>query len=101
MEHLFGWGDDDFGKSFAILIQHGAILALLTIYLGRLWALAKEMFTQWPAARFVNGVLSAFLQAAVVGAIACHLLKSYLFDFRNFCNDLIIGGCVLLLDDCS
>jgi undecaprenyl-diphosphatase len=40
MEHLFGWGDDSFGKSFAILIQLGAILALLSIYFGRLWALA-------------------------------------------------------------
>ena len=32
IEHLFGWGDDAFGKSFAVLIQLGAILALLTIY---------------------------------------------------------------------
>ena len=32
MEHLFCWGDDAFGKSFAVLIQLGAILALLTIY---------------------------------------------------------------------
>ena len=44
MEHLFGWGDDAFGKSFAVLIQLGAILALLTIY-WRIWALTKEMFT--------------------------------------------------------
>ena len=69
MEHLFGWGDDAFGKSFAVLIQLGAILALLTIYFGRLWALAKAMFTQWEAARFVIGVLLAFLPAAVVGAL--------------------------------
>ena len=32
MEHFLGWGDDSFGKSFAILIQLGAILALLTIF---------------------------------------------------------------------
>ena len=30
MEHFLGWGDDSFGKSFAILIQLGAILALLS-----------------------------------------------------------------------
>src|SRR4249920_4038448 len=80
MEHLFGWGDDAFGKSFAILIQLGAILALLTIYFGRLWALAKAMFTQWAAARFVIGVLLAFLPAAIVGALAYRVIKSYLFD---------------------
>jgi undecaprenyl-diphosphatase len=99
MEHLFGWGDDDFGKSFAILIQLGAILALLTIYFGRLWALAKEMFTRWAAARFVIGVLVAFLPAAVVGALAYHVIKSYLFDVRIVCVMLILGGFVLLWVD--
>ncbi len=44
MQHLIGWGDDAFSKSFAILIQLGAILALLTIYFSRLWTLARTMF---------------------------------------------------------
>src|SRR5690348_1237854 len=99
MEHMFGWGDDAFGKSFAILIQLGAILALLTIYFGRLWVLAKGMFTQWAAARFVIGVLLAFLPAAVVGALAYHIIKSYLFDVRIVCVSLIIGGFILLWVD--
>ena len=99
MEHVFGWGDDDFGKSFAILIQLGAILALLTIYFGRIWSLTKEMFTQWAAARFVIGVLLAFLPAAVVGALAYHVIKSYLFDIRIVCISLIVGGFVLLWVD--
>src|SRR6201993_2768374 len=72
MEKLLGWGDDAFGKSFAILIQLGAILALLSIYFGRLWALTKAMFTEWAAARFIIGVLIAFLPAAVIGALAYH-----------------------------
>jgi undecaprenyl-diphosphatase len=99
LEHVFGWGDDDFGKSFAILIQLGAILALLTIYFGRIWALTKEMFTQWAAARFVIGVLLAFLPAAIVGALAYHVIKSYLFDVRVVCISLIVGGFVLLWVD--
>ena len=99
IEHLFGWGDDAFGKSFAILIQLGAILALLSIYFGRLWALAKAMFTQWEAARFVIGVLLAFLPAAVVGALAYRVIKSYLFDVRVVCISLVIGGLILLWVD--
>jgi undecaprenyl-diphosphatase len=99
LEHVFGWGEDDFGKSFAILIQLGAILALLTIYFGRIWALTKEMFTQWAAARFVIGVLLAFLPAAVVGALAYQVIKSYLFDIRIVCISLIVGGFVLLWVD--
>lgn len=99
MEHFFGWGDDAFGKSFAILIQLGAILALLTIYFGRIWALAGAMFTQWAAARFVIGVLLAFLPAAVIGALAHGFIKEKLFDVRIVCMMFIVGGFVLLWVD--
>ncbi len=96
MERVLGWGDDAFGKSFAILIQLGAILALLTIYFGRIWAIARHMFTDWAAARFVIGVLLAFLPAAVLGALSYHIIKTYLFDIRVVCISLILGGFVLL-----
>jgi undecaprenyl-diphosphatase len=99
MEHFLGWGDDSFGKSFAILIQLGAILALLTIYFGRIWAVATNMFTQWDAARFVIGVLIAFLPAAVIGALAYPFIKSHLFDVRVVCTMFIVGGFLLLLVD--
>ena len=99
MERILGWGDDAFGKSFAILIQLGAILALLSIYFGRLWNLARNMFTDWAAARFVIGVLLAFLPAAVVGALAYPIIKTYLFDVRIVCVALIVGGFVLLWID--
>src|SRR5512141_224377 len=99
MEHFLGWGDVSFGKSFAILIQLGAILALLTIYFGRIWSLATNMFTQWAAARFIIGVLLAFLPAAVVGAFAYPIIKAYLFDVRIVCVALIVGGFILLWID--
>jgi undecaprenyl-diphosphatase len=96
MEHFLGWGDDSFGKSFAILIQLGAILALLTIYFGRILSLATHMFSDWDAARFVIGVLVAFLPAAVIGALAGTYVKAHLFDVRIVCVMFIIGGFVLL-----
>jgi len=99
MEHFLGWGDAAFGKSFAILIQLGAILALLSIYFGRLWNLARNMFTDRAAARFVIGVLLAFLPAAVVGALAYPIIKAYLFDVRVVCIALIVGGFILLWVD--
>ncbi|MDO8875524.1 MAG: undecaprenyl-diphosphate phosphatase [Pseudolabrys sp.] len=99
MQHLIGWGDNAFSKSFAILIQLGAIMALLTIYFGRLWTLARTMFVEWQAARFVIGILLAFLPAAVIGALAGSYIKSYLFDVRIVCVMLILGGFVLLWVD--
>jgi len=99
MEHFLGWGDNAFGKSFAILIQLGAILALLTIYFGRIWTLATHMFTQWAATRFVIGVLLAFMPAAVIGALAYPVIKAHLFDVRIVCVMFIVGGLVLLAVD--
>jgi undecaprenyl-diphosphatase len=96
MEHFLGWGDDAFGKSFAILIQLGAILALLTIYFGRIWSLATHMFSDWDAARFIIGVLLAFLPAAAIGVLAAPFIKTHLFDVRVVCVMFIIGGFVLL-----
>ena len=101
LEHMFGWGDDEFGKTFVILIQLGAILALLTIYFGRLLSLARQMFTSWPAARFVIGVLLAFLPAAAIGVLAHGLIKAVLFDIRIVCIMLIVGGFILIWVDRS
>ena len=43
--HFLGFDETGFGKTFAILIQLGAILALLSIYFLRLWRLATGFFT--------------------------------------------------------
>src|SRR5262249_1968241 len=59
----------------------------------------KNMFTQWAAARFVIGILLAFLPAAVIGALAYQIIKSYLFDVRIVCVSLIVGGFILLWID--
>jgi undecaprenyl-diphosphatase len=99
VQHFFGFDDDDFGKTFAILIQFGAILALLSIYFTRIWQIAVGMLSKPEARRFVIGVLLAFLPAAVVGAIAHDFIKSVLFNLWIVCVTFILGGIVLLWID--
>jgi undecaprenyl-diphosphatase len=99
LEHFFGFADEDFGKTFAVLIQLGAILALLSIYFTRLWQLALGFFSDATARRFVIGVLVAFLPAAVIGAIAHNFIKAVLFNPWIVCFTLIAGGAVLLWID--
>jgi undecaprenyl-diphosphatase len=99
VQHFFGFSDDTFGKSFAILIQLGAILALLSIYSHRLWALFLGMFKNPDDQRFVIGVLLAFLPAAVIGALALGFIKSVLFNVWIVCTMFIVGGFVLLWID--
>ncbi len=99
LEHFFGFDDDDFGKSFVVLIQLGAILALLSIYFGRLWNIAMALPRDPAARRFVIGVLVAFLPAAVVGATAYGIIKGVLFNVWIVCAMFVIGGFILLWVD--
>jgi undecaprenyl-diphosphatase len=99
VQRFFGFEDADFGKTFAVLIRFGAILALLSIYFVRLWGLALGMFSDPAARRFVIGVLVAFLPAAVVGALAHDFIKGVLFNAWIVCFALIVGGAVLLWVD--
>jgi undecaprenyl-diphosphatase len=99
VQRFFGFADEDFGKTFAVLIQFGAILALLSIYFVRLWQIAIGMFIDPQARRFVIGVLLSFLPAAIVGAIAHDFIKSVLFNDWIVCFTLIAGGAVLLWID--
>lgn len=100
-DHFFGAepAKQAFWDSFNILIQFGAILALLSIYFTRLWKIALGMFTNPDDRRFVIGVLIAFLPAAVIGAALHGFIKGVLFNVWIVCISLIIGGAVLLWID--
>jgi undecaprenyl-diphosphatase len=99
LQHFFGFGDDDFGNTFAVLIQLGAIIALLAIYFVKLWAIATGLLTDSKARMFVIGVLIAFLPAAVIGASLHGFIKNVLFNPWIVCVSLIVGGAVLLYID--
>jgi undecaprenyl-diphosphatase len=98
-ERFFDLGEDNFWKSFAVLIQLGAILAIVVIYFAKLWRIALGMFSNYEDRRFVIGVLVAFLPAAVIGAALGGIIKSYLFNPWVVCFSLIVGGAILLWVD--
>lgn len=99
IERFFGFSDDGFGKTFIILIQLGAILAILSVYFARLWRVAINMFSDDASRRFVIGVLVAFMPAAVIGAAGHSFIKGVLFNPWIVCFTLIAGGAVLLWID--
>ena len=93
---FFDLGEDSFWKSFDILIQLGAILAIVAIYFVKLWRIALGMFSDPEARRFVIGVLVAFLPAAVIGGALGGLIKTHLFNPWVVCFSLIVGGAILM-----
>lgn len=96
--HFIGFQSPN--NTFEVLIQLGAILAILVVYFGRLLGIAKALPNNPQARRFVLGILVAFLPAAVIGGLFSKLIKAYLFNPWIVCATLVAGGLVLLvLDD--
>lgn len=96
--HFLGF--ESTGKTFEIVIQLGALLAIISVYFKRLWTLA----TRWPfdaeARRFLIGLLVAFAPAVVIGVFAYDFIKLVLFETPVvICVALIVGGILLLLLD--
>ena len=98
-ERFFDLGQGSFWDSFTVLIQLGAILAIVAIYFVKLWRIALGMFSNPDDRRFVIGLLVAFLPAAVIGAAAGGYIKTYLFNPWVVCFSLIVGGAILLWVD--
>ncbi|MGV1837563.1 undecaprenyl-diphosphate phosphatase [Rhizobium rhizogenes] len=86
--------------TFEVLIQLGAILAILLVYFNRLVQIAKALPVSVKARHFVLAVLFGFLPAAVIGALAHDFIKGVLFETPILiCISLILGGIVLLVID--
>jgi undecaprenyl-diphosphatase len=98
---LFGHflGFESKGRTFEVVIQLGAVLAILAVYAARLWHLVSTLDTE-PSRRALVSVLIAFLPAAIVGALAHDFIKSVLFETPVLIAImLIIGGVILLFVD--
>lgn len=93
--HFLGF--ESKGKTFEVVIQLGAILAIVSVYFRRLWTLA----TRWPfdpaARRFLIGLLIAFVPAMLIGLVMYDVIKQVFFETPLIiCVALIIGGLLLL-----
>jgi undecaprenyl-diphosphatase len=88
------------GKTFEVLIQLGAILAILSVYAAKLMQIAIALPYDARARRFTLGVLLAFLPAAVIGALGHSFIKHVLFETPMLIAImLILGGIILLIVD--
>ncbi|OJF90560.1 undecaprenyl-diphosphate phosphatase [Pararhizobium antarcticum] len=88
------------GNTFAVLIQLGAILAILLVYFQRLLSIVLALPSSPKARGFVLAVVLAFLPAAIIGAIAHDFIKAVLFETPALiCIVLIVGGVILYAID--
>jgi undecaprenyl-diphosphatase len=96
--HFLGFRSPN--KVFEVLIQLGAILAILSVYAGKLWGMLRAFPGDRQTQKFILGLLLAFLPAAVLGVLLHGIIKGVFFESPALvCWMLILGGTVLLFVD--
>lgn len=84
------------GKMFEIVIQLGAILAVMWIYRVKIFTVVKGVLREPPAQRFTLNLILAFLPAMVIGVFAYSFIKGVLFSPWVVSIALIVGGFAIL-----
>jgi undecaprenyl-diphosphatase len=84
-------------KTFEIVIQLGAILAVVWLYRERFLQVAREMWREPASRRFATNLLLGFLPAAVLGVLTHHWIKDVLFNPVAVAIGFIGGGIVMLV----
>lgn len=88
-DSLMAIQDKEFAKTFEIVIQLGAIMAVLLIYIKRFFV-GLDIYMK---------LFVAFLPTGVIGFLAYKTIKHYLFNPFTVSISLIVGGVVLILLD--
>jgi len=83
-------------KVFEIVIQGGAMLAVIWEYRARIASVLSGMFSDPKAQKFILNLVIAFLPAAVLGLLFNKMIKAVLFAPVPVALAFIIGGVVIL-----
>ncbi len=88
-QSLMNVKDPEFAKTFEIVIQLGAIMAVLLLYIKRFFV----------GINIYLKLFVAFLPTGIIGLLAYKAIKHYLFNPFTVSISLIVGGIVLILLD--
>ena len=84
--------------AFNVIIQLGAILAIVVLYWRTFWAVIEGLIRRNPMSwRFVRNVVIAFLPAAVLGFLLIKYIEALLGDPKVVAIALIVGGIAILV----
>ena len=92
---LLGFNDER-SKVFNIVIQTGAMFAIVWEYRARFAKVISGMLSDPQAQRFVMNLVVAFLPAAFLGLAFGNLIKAYLFKPVPVALAFILGGFIIL-----
>jgi undecaprenyl-diphosphatase len=95
-ERLLGFQDPD--GTFTVMIQLGAIFAVVWLYRVRIFEVVTHLFTRPDARHFALAVIIAFVPAVIAGLAFAHFVKANLYSNLNVVAwAFIVGGVVFLI----
>ena len=90
--------DADKWKAFNVIIQLGAILAIIVLYWRTFWAVLEGLIQRNPTSlRFVRNILIGFVPSAVLGFLLINKIEALLGDPKVVAVMFILGGIANLL----
>jgi undecaprenyl-diphosphatase len=89
--------DADKWAAFNVIIQLGAILAIVVLYWRTFWAVLEGLIKTNPMSwRFVRNILIAFLPSAVLGFLLIKYIEQLLGDPKVVAVMFILGGIAII-----
>ncbi len=90
--------DADRWAAFNVIIQLGAILAIVVLYWRTFWAVLEGLFARQAMSwRFVRNVLIGFLPSAILGFLLINHIEALLGNALVVAWSLIFGGVAILV----
>ena len=89
--------EGDAEKTFEIVIQLGAILAVLWLYRARVFGTLAHWRSDRASQRLLINLMIAFIPAAVMGLLMHDFITERLFNPRVVAISLVVGGIVMLV----
>jgi undecaprenyl-diphosphatase len=87
-----------FANSFEVVIQLGAILAIIVLYWNKIWSSVVEFFKAKPSGiKFWTNIIVAFIPAAVLGFLFNDKIDKYLFNPTTVALALVVGGILMII----
>src|SRR5437868_14304660 len=94
---LLGFNADQW-KAFNVIIQLGAILAIVVLYWRTFWAVIEGLFRgNAVSLRFIRNILIGFLPSAILGFILMKHVEALLGEPKVVAVAFIVGGIAILL----
>ncbi|MBU3143422.1 undecaprenyl-diphosphate phosphatase [Clostridium sp. CF012] len=87
-----------FANSFEVVIQLGAILAIIVLYWNKIWNSVVDFFKGRPSGiKFWTNIIVAFIPAAAFGFLLNDKIGEYLFNAGTVAVGLVVGGILMII----